>query len=332
MTRLLDWLFGRSSNKFPHRITAAETPCRDGREPALPHSVWDDITDDDIDLEFELEFRDAIDAMPGHFTGMSSLSVTLQTRFGVSGSNLPGSSLYGDISNVNTLSKQYTLGTAAGNTSINGCDEAVSFQQGIVAGGSATVNLNSQSNIVGQTIAPARIKSIQLRLLNAADDPTISPAPTATSTITVTNNGPATPAPVYFGSKGSGLTITITVSTGALNTVAIGAAGSGYLPSSTFIVTVNQAGGSGGVVYVTTNSSGVPTAVAIAAAGSGYSAATLPTTELGSMSLNTGDARMIMDTSATGLVVSATSCNFKIFNNDATHAVTFELDVPCGSS
>ncbi len=69
---------------------------------------------------------------------------------------------------------------------------------------------------------------------------------------------------------GSGLTITLTTSSGVVSGVAINAAGSGYPVSLTFAVGIS--GGTGAVANVTTDSSGVPTSVAILTitGGTGY--------------------------------------------------------------
>jgi hypothetical protein len=265
--------------------------------------------------------------------GLATLTMTRQTLFSWTAGASPGQGgYYGQNGNSTRIQKNFSLTQGIANNLAGGCDQFTSFQQGIMAGGSFTCDMYAFTSIFGAAVNSARNKGHLLRLLSATDDPTITPAPTVTSTVTVTNNGPAVPHPLNFASKGSGLTITITVSSGALSTTAIGAAGSGYLPSATFIVTVNQTGGSGGVVYVTTNSSGVPTAVAVAAAGSGYSAGTLPTTELGNLSLNTGDYEDYLDTSATGVTTSTTKRNFKIVNNDAVNAVTVEIDLPLPTS
>jgi hypothetical protein len=102
------------------------------------------------------------------------------------------------------------------------------------------------------------------------------------SQLALSLNGRIPYVPKYPPTAGSGLTVTTTVTNGALASVAIDNAGSGYPASTTFDVTVNQADASGGIVAVTTNSSGVPTSVALTGGtGSGYTAATgLKTTPL----------------------------------------------------
>lgn len=267
--------------------------------------------------------------------GISSVTASVSTEYKWTAQlSLTGSS-YNPITNVGDIKKTYNLGTSLGNTVSGGADEVFSFQQSIVAGGSATVDLTAMTNLIQQTaVSIARIKAYQIRLLSATDDTTISPAPTSTSTITVTNNGPAVPSPLDFVSGGSGLTVALTGS-GAVTAVAIGAAGSGYPKSTTFLASPQQAGGSGCVFAVTTDASGVPTSVTFitGAGGAGYTAATVPAVGVGMYTVATGGAHMYFDPIGAGFcAVSATAKNFKIVNNDTTHAVTFELDVIAATS
>ncbi|MDE2103625.1 MAG: hypothetical protein KGL39_40680, partial [Patescibacteria group bacterium] len=258
------------------------------------------------------------------------LTSSVGTSFGwTAQQNLTGS-VYSPIQNSGSILKKQSLGTTLGNTTSGGADQVFSFQQGITAGSSATIDLSAMTNLLNvASVSIVRIKAYQIRILSASDDPTISPAPTATSTATVTNNGPSVPNALDFNTGGSGLTITTTVTGGALATVTIAAAGTGYPKSASFMVTVNQASGSGGVISVTTNSSGVPTAVAIVAAGTGYTGASgLPTTVLGQYTILTGGAHMYFDPAANGFAtVSSTATNITILNNDGSHAITAEIDV-----
>lgn len=266
--------------------------------------------------------------------GISTVAATLSTEFKVSscGNNLTGQ-VYNPVGTTVDIRKNYNIGTAAGNGAVGGGDEVFSFQQGITAGSSATIDLTAQTNLVQQTsVSLARIKGYQIRLLSSTDDTTLSPAPAVGSTIVVTNNGPAVPNALDFGNGGSGLTITYTVSSGAITAPSIGAAGSGYPPSSTFVVTVNQAGGSGGVIAVTTNASGVPTSVALVTGGAGYSAGTVATTVLGQYLLTTGCAHMFVDVTAAGVTISATQKNIRIYNLDGANAVTFEFSFIGGTT
>jgi hypothetical protein len=267
--------------------------------------------------------------------GIGSLTASMSTEFKWTAQNSLTGSSYNPITNVGDIKKTYNLGTSLGNTVSGGADEVFSFQQSIVAGGSATIDLSAMTNLLQQTaVSIARIKGYQIRLLSATDDTTISPAPTATSTITVTNNGPAVPSPLDFVSGGSGLTVALTAS-GAVTAVAIGAAGTGYPPSTTFLASPQQVGGSGCVFAVTTNSSGVPTSVTFitGAGGAGYTAATVPAVEIGKYLVATGGAHMHFDPIGAGFcAVSTTAKNFKVINNDAAHAVTFELDVVAATS
>lgn len=272
--------------------------------------------------------RRMLDA-PGKFTGLSSLNATLSTGFKwVAQNNLTGSA-YNPITNVGNIALNGNFQSTIGNTTTGGADQIFSFQQSISAGSSATIDLSAMTNILAQAaVAIARIKGYQLRLLSATNDPTISPAPVGTSIAVISNNGPATPVQLDFGAAGTGLTIAFTVSTGVMTGPSIGAAGTGYPKSATFIVTVNQAGGSGAVVSVTTNSSGVPTAVALVTGGTGYTAATVGTTVLGQYQLNTGGAHMYFDPLANGFcAIDSTHKNVKIFNTDGSNPITIEVDV-----
>lgn len=246
--------------------------------------------------------------------------------------NLTGST-YNPVQNSSRISKSCNIGTAAANAAAGGADQLFSFQQTISAAGSATIDLYAMTNILQQTSqAIVRLKGYMIQLLDATDDSTIT-TPVAASMI-VTNNGPALPNPLDFNTYGSGLTLALTTSGGAIGSVAIGAAGSGYLPSSTFMVAPNQSGGSGGVIAVTTNSSGVPTTVALVAGagGSGYSNATVPSTVLGQYLVLGGGIHFYVDVSAGGFAaVSSTSRNIKLFNTNASGTATAQLTFFGGS-
>ncbi len=260
---------------------------------------------------------------------ISTVTASAQAGFQWScGNNLTGAA-YNPIANTGNIRKNYSVGTAISNGASGGCDEVFTFQQAITAGSSATIDLTAMTNILQQSgVSIARIKSYMIRLLSAADDPTITPAPTVTSTMLVTNNGPGVPANLDFGNGGSGLTLALTVGSTIVTAVAIGAAGSGYPPSSCFLVAPVQAGGSGCVVAVITNGSGVPTSVVFiaGAGGTGYTAATVPSTPVGAYLLGTGNAHLLVDISATGITIDATHKNVLLKNMDGANAITAEVD------
>jgi hypothetical protein len=267
--------------------------------------------------------------------GLDSVTASMFTevRWAVA-KNQTGSN-YNPIQSSSDIRKTYNFGTTAANNATGGGDEVFSFQQGIVAAGSATIDLSAMTNQIGQTgVSIARIKALQIRLLAGADDPTLSPTPTATSTITLTNIGPATPSPLDFGNGGSGLAVNTTVSAGVLNTVAVNNAGTNYPKSTFFPVLPNQAGGSGGILSAGTNNTGGVNAVAITAGGAGYTNATaLGTTVAGSYNVYTGGVHVYFDPSAVGFVlVDATHKNITVLNMDAANAVTFELDIFAATS
>ena len=263
------------------------------------------------------------------FTGFSSLTGSMGGTFVWSAQvNLTGSA-YNPSTNSSSINKRQALGTQASNAQSGGCDECFSFQQGIVAGGTATINLNAMTDLLQRAaVTLARIKGYQMRVLSDTDDPTISPRPTATSVGLVTNNV-ATPALLDFSAGGSGLALNLTVSGGALSAVAIGTAGSGYMPSASFIVAPVQSTGSGAVVSVTTNSGGVPTAVAAVANGGNYTNANnVASVSLGQHIIYTGGWHSYADPSANGFTtISATQKNVLLVNLDQTNAITFEIDV-----
>ncbi len=268
------------------------------------------------------------------FTGLSTMQGTVTTTFRwLAGQNLTGA-VYNQTQNQGTITKTYSLAQSTANNTSAGADEVFSFQQAICTSSTATVDMTAMTNLLQQAaVAIVRNKSWQIRLLSATDDATISPAPNTSSTITVTNNV-TLPARLNLGSAGSGLLLNITnAASGVINSVAINAAGSGYPINSTFPVTVNQINGAGAVISINPNTTGVPTAAVIANGGTGYLLTSgLPTTELGSFTLQTGNAQMIVDVSAAGSALSATSKNIKILNNDPANIVTFELDVIGGTT
>jgi len=276
------------------------------------------------------EVADIIRAVPQHLTGLNFMSALVSTGFQWTAQNQPGAgAAYQPISNSGNILKKYSAGTASTNNVSGGADEVFSFQQGINAGGSATINLRAMTNLLGiSAVAIARFKSYQIRLLSAADDATISPAPNAASTCYITNmTNIATPAPLDFA-MGTLLNtiIVVNASTNAINSASISTAGSGYLPSATFVVAPLQAAGNGGVISVTTNSNGIPTSLSVLAGGANYINGTYNTVVLGCYLLDTGDAHVSVNISNTGVPLSATSCNIEVVNNDASHAITPEFD------
>lgn len=263
--------------------------------------------------------------------GISNVQASAQTTFAWQLQN-EQTGVYSPIQTSTTLRKTQGFTTDETNTTSGGGDEVFSFQQSISAGSSATVDLTTMTNQLGQaSVAIVRAKSIQVRLLSATDDPSISPAPNANSTVTVTNISVATPSSFDMTNAGSGLTVDLTVVAGAINVPTINTAGSGYPKSSFFMVTPCQNTASGGGLVVATNAAGIPTSVqAITnAAGSSYSnASNVPTTVLGQYTILTGGAHAYFDPKATGfLTISALTKNIKILNNDATNAVTAEITV-----
>lgn len=270
------------------------------------------------------------------FAGLSMLSGSMSTSFNWNAQmNLTGAA-YNPSINSGTINSRQLFGTAVGtNTQSGGVDECFSFQQGVAAGASATINLLAMTDMLQRASSViARIKGYQVRVLSATDDSTISPSPNASSIGVVTNIGPATPSPLHFGNNGSGLTLAVTITAGVIDNATIDAAGSGYPKSSAFLVSPVQTGGGGAVIGVLTDSSGVPTSVVLVFGGVGtYTAATLPTIVVGQFPILTGGSEMYFDTSAVGFaLVSATQNQIKLINTDQSNAVTFEIDIFAAST
>ncbi len=287
--------------------------------------------------ESDDEVRERLGRLGKHqSTGFSTLTTTWQqTLTWTAALNQTGGN-YPPLTSGATIAKTFSVGTSAANAAAGGGDLFFSFYQAITAGSSATINLASMTDILQRaTIVPVRLKQMRVRLLSAADDSTISPAPTATSTVTVTNSIAGVPSPFTFNNTGISGTVTLTTSTGAVTGVAIGAAGTLYPKSSFFLAAPQQAAGSGCVFLCTVNSSGVISAVTFisGAGGSGYSDATVPLIPVGQQELTTGSSAMYGDITAAGwLLPTSTSKNITILNGDASNAVTVEVSFVGGSS
>ena len=318
----------------------------DGLNQELQESIYDGI-DEDIDYLQSLveraesseitgeEFGELACLLPVYAAGLSSLNAIVGTTFQWQAQNNLTGSVYQPITNSGNIIKKYQLGTSDTNNTSGGADQIFSFQQGVPANSSATVDLTAMTNLLGQAaVTIARFKSYQIRLLSADDDPTISPAPNTGSQAVISNMGNvANVTALDFGTGGSGLTLLASVLAGALNTVSLCTAGSGYPRSKTFLVCPSVAGGSGGVVAVTTNTTGVPTGTpSVVAGGAGYTNTAVNTTVLGQYMLNDGDAHLSINITNTGIPLSSTSKNLVIENVDTVNAITVELDFPGAST
>lgn len=105
----------------------------------------------------------------------------------------------------------YTFGTSNANAVVSGADEVVSFLQVIAPGGSATINLQSVTNIMQQSgVRLARLKAYKIRLLIATGTQgavdTVNGTPC--SSITVGNAG-ANPNNLELSANG-----TVTINSG----------------------------------------------------------------------------------------------------------------------
>jgi hypothetical protein len=274
-------------------------------------------------------FEEPSRGLSERFSGASLIQANLSVNFRwLIQQNLTGAA-YNPTTNQSAVGKQYNLGTQNANNAAGGADESFSFQQPLISGAGATVNLNNMQNLLQQSsIALARVRGFMFRQLSLTDDPTINSTINTNSKTCVTNYGPSVPAQLNFGSGGTGLTLNITnAAGGAINVATINVAGSGYLPNTTFMVTLNQVNGAKAAVTVNTNAAGIPTAVVIANGGTLYvSASNVPTTELGAFWLQTGNAQMLVDTSIPGQAISNTASNILIQNMDTVNPVAPEID------
>ena len=264
-----------------------------------------------------------------HWAGMSTVQATISTEFKWSVGNSLTGSAYNQVQNVGDIRKNYAFGTAAGNAASGGGDEVFSFQQTIAGGGSATINLQAMTNLLQQaSVSIARVKGYQIRLLSTTDDSTIT-APAASS-ITVTNIGPGTPSALDFNNGGinGSVTITNTFATGAIASLAVSNAGSGYPPNSYFMAVPQTTLGSNAAFLCNTNATGVISGVSTFQAGTLYANGAAPLVPAGQYTVNGGGAHMYFDVLAAGfLAVAATSINIKIYNNDPANTATVEISV-----
>lgn len=277
----------------------------------------------------------AVKAIPTHFVGMSTVTGTaISTVFKWQvGNNLTGS-VYSQITNTGTITKQYNFGTSAANNASGGGDEVFSFQQTISAASSITIDLNAMTNLLAQSaVALARIKGYQIRLLGLSDDSTISNQATS---VTVTNSVPNSPSPLDFGSAGVSGQVSLTLVTSAVSVVALVATGTNYPPSTYLLCAPQATSGSGCVFAVSISPSGIPTSVVSVAGGTGYASGTVPFVPVGYYTLSNqqsstttsgqGGAHCHFDCTAAGfLPVSTTSRKITVFNNDPNNVATIEL-------
>ena len=292
------------------------------------------------------EVTRALRLLPAHVAGWSSLSASMSTEYKITTAQINQTGIVTNpVSSSLDVRKSQSISSTTGNNASGGGDIAFCFQQGVGAGAVVNLDLTAMTDYLNRaTQVIARIKAMQFRLLSATDDSTINPAPVATSTCVVTNNPPSSaamdvPANI-FPNGGSGLTLALTAAAGVITGVAIGAAGSGYPKSSSFLVAPQQAGGSGATVSVLTNASGVPTTVAVVyggvgtGSGSTYTSATVPAVHCGTRFIYTGGAEMYFDPQSNGILSGIGSTNKKvsIVNLDGTNPITVEVDFIAGTS
>lgn len=266
---------------------------------------------------------------------LSSLTGQIGSLFSAVPQNDMTGAVYNPVATSLSINKRLSIGNSTNNNTAGGADEVFSFQQGITAGSSATIDFTAMTNLLQQaSVSIARMKAAQIRLLSATDDSTISPAPNANSSITVTNFGVAQPCQFIFGNGGSGLTLNLTNNAGVINVATINVAGSNYPKSASFMVGINHINGTSAALSVVTNAGGVPTTINIVSGGSSYiNSANTSTVVLGQAQINNGGFLPYGDPSAAGFtLVNTIMKNIKIINNDGTNAVTPEIDVFGGTT
>ncbi len=231
-------------------------------------------------------------------------------------------------SNTGRNNKQQTYTTGIANAVLGGADEYFNFLLTIVAGGSATLDLTTMTNVLQQSsVAIVRVKAYQFQLLDVADDSTNG---TACSSVTYGALGTAvTNSNTLDLGSGSGLTVNVTgVSGSTINAVSVVAGGTGYPKSAIFNVVVLQSTATGGILAATTNSSGVVTAVAVVNGGTNYSIATpLATFVQAFGTIKTGGCAPYFDQTAGGIPVSSTAKNVVFQNNDAVVAAALLIQI-----
>lgn len=119
--------------------------------------------------------------------GISSLTGSISDSIGWSASN--NIAAQQPLVQGDGVSTSYAYGTAADNNAVGGADEIVSFLQTIAAGGSATINLQSITNILQQSgVSLVRLKGYKIRLLTSGSRGAVdSVNGTLCSSITVGN-------------------------------------------------------------------------------------------------------------------------------------------------
>lgn len=134
---------------------------------------------------------------------LSTLSGSMKFQFNYNvGVNGPSSSIsFPQTSNNNTItaSTTYLLG---GNV-LSGINEVAVVIQAVAASGTATINLNALTDVVGLAAVLVRLKSYLFWLLTAADDATNG---TSCSSVTV---GAAVSNPCTLGMGGTSPTFTL---------------------------------------------------------------------------------------------------------------------------
>lgn len=123
--------------------------------------------------------------------GISTLNGTINDSIGWNASN--NITAQQPYTQGDAVATGYSFGTANANAAVGGADELVSFLQTIAPGGSATIDLQSITNILQQTgVALVRLKGYKIRLLSSGTVGAVdSVNGTLCSSVTVGNAGSA---------------------------------------------------------------------------------------------------------------------------------------------
>ena len=116
---------------------------------------------------------------------LDTLTATFKAQLGwTAQKNITGSDYSANV-NSTTIAKSGSIGTSAANAAAGGSDELYSAVTSLSASSSASIDLSSLTDILGQTsIALVRVKAILIRLLSTTDDSVIG---TAASSINIDN-------------------------------------------------------------------------------------------------------------------------------------------------
>lgn len=119
--------------------------------------------------------------------GMSTLTAKGQMQTLLQAQNNLTPQAAGPIQNVSTVTKTFSLGTAAANNAANGADECALFITSVGNSGNSNIDLTNITDLLNTAaVSLSRVKWTQMQLLSAADD---SANGNTCSSCTIGNNG-----------------------------------------------------------------------------------------------------------------------------------------------